>query len=404
MRPLSVSFLTIKMLFFLSFANSYEIKCESELKHAPPVEGAELAWVGVVTRHGVRTPMDSWTPKNVSGDWHCDGESAYSPRMHVAVSNGYRRRYHRILNPDNVPYLPNCENGELILRGMEQHQELGEFYRKWLVDEVKFLKPWLDKSQVSIRSSKVERCQRSAVSFMNGFYPPATPGEKLEFVTGSDYREPFSPGTSTCKDMENLWNTFVETEEFQKRMEESKKLYADIYKNISLEPDTTNWMFIGDWMSSYLCTGQDVPMVQLTEELITRGLEDIAYYSYGYFNTNRAVASSAIWRSIFRDIDAYLAQKPSASKFRLYSTHDTTIIALLVSLGYSDNRLPPFRSHFAIEIWRKQSKYYIRNVFNGNPVPIDFMDGENFVDFSKLKTKFSERGDLGYCLEEFPLK
>jgi acid phosphatase len=352
----------------------------------------------------MRTPMDNWTPADVSGTWLCDDPNAQSPRMHVSTVDGVRRRYSRVLDSKYATFRPNCENGELIIQGMDQHRELGNFYRKWLVNDTKFLNPWFDKTQVSIRASKVERCQRSAVSFMNGFYPPAKPGEKVDFVTGSDYREYLWPAPGGCKDMQDMWNDFVATDEFKARKENAMKLYADIYKNISLTPSEDNWMFIGDWISSYLCTNQEVPLVTLTDEIITQGLKDIAYYSYGYFGTHRAYAASAIWRAIFRDIDDYLGKKATSTKFRLYSAHDTTIIALLVSLGFKDEALPPFRSHFAIELWRKNGKYILRNVFNGEPVSIDFMDGKKEVEYQKLKETMASRGDLNYCLSEFPAK
>ena len=392
------------MFFLFSFAVSYKLTCESPLKHAPAVDGAELVWLGVVTRHGVRTPMDSWTPKEVSGDWYCDGADAESPRMHVAMANGHKRRYERIIQNKFAQFQPNCESGELITQGMTQHRKLGEFYRQWLVNETKFLPPWLDQTQVSVRASKVERCQRSAVGFMNGFYPPAVPGEKIQMITGSDYRESLWPAPGGCQDMQNMWDDFVASDEFKTRMNQAFKLYADIYKNISLEPSDTNWMFIGDWMSSYLCTDQKVPLVDPSDDVITQALKDIAYYSYGYFNTSRSVAASAIWRELFYDIDSYLSGSQSSTKFKLYSAHDTTIIALLVSLGFYDDALPPFRSHFDVELWRKDGKYYLRNVFNGDPVNIDFMNNQNFVGYSALKTKMSERGDLKYCVTEFPPK
>ena len=392
------------MFLLISLCRSYEITCESPLKHAPPVDDAELVWIGVVTRHGIRTPMDSWTPKNVSGDWYCDGDDAPSPRMHISTANGFTRRYERVLEKKFVPFQPNCESGELTIQGMNQHMKLGEFYRQWLVNETGFLTPYLDKSQVSIRASKIERCQRSAIGFMTGFYPPAVPGERIEMVTGSDYREYLWPAPGGCHDMQVMWDDWVATPAFQERMNKSKALYADIYKNISLKPDDTNWMFIGDWMSSYICSDQQIPLVYPTDDVITQALKDIAYYSYGYFNTSRAVAASAIWRKIFSDIDSYLGKSTSIGKFRLYSAHDTTIIALLVSLGYYDDALPPFRSHFTVELWRKDSKYYLRNVFNGEPVPIDFMNNQNLVSYTELKTTMSNRGDLNYCLAEFPVE
>jgi len=394
------------MLLFFAFSivNSYVLTCQSPTEHAPGYSNLTLISFSMVTRHGMRTPMDSYSSRELNGFWMCDDSSAQSPRMHVSNSNGTMRRYQRVQDPKYVEFPPNCDEGELILRGMEQHLELGQFYRKFLVDEIHFLPPYLDQSNIRIRASKVERCIRSAVSFLNGLYPPASPGERIQIITGTSGSEFLYPSSGGCDDLRNTWNQFVSSTEFQNRMNSSKELYAEIYQKLKLTPDLTNWMFLGDWMTSYLCTNQTLPLVDpLPDNIIQQSLKDIAYFSYGFFNTQRAVAASPIWRHIFRDIDDFLAMKPGSGKFQLYSAHDTTIIALLVSLGYVDEKLPPFRSHFAIELWRDtKSVLYIRFVFNGQPVGIDFMNNQTLVEYSVLKGKMAQRGDLNYCLKEFP--
>ncbi|EAY19970.1 Histidine acid phosphatase family protein [Trichomonas vaginalis G3] len=391
------------ILGLLSFhIKSAEITCRSELKHADPISGYKLAWLGVVTRHGIRTPMDSWTPKDVSGTWNCDNSEASAPRMHVSPYNGFRRRFQRVIDPKYAPFTPNCEAGELTVEGMEMHYELGNFYRKWLVNETQFLPPYFDKDQVSVRSSKVERCLRSAVSFLNGFYPPAKPGEHIQIITGSDYREFLYPAASGCADLQKVWDDFTATQVFKDRMARSKALYDNIYKAINLTADDTNWMFIGDWISSYMCSDQEIPIVKFTEEQTVQALKDIAYFSYGFFGTNRAVAASPIWRHIFADIDDFIAKKPSSTKFRLYSAHDTTIAALLTSLGFTDDKLPPFRSHLDLELWQKGSKYLFRVVFNGIPMGVDFMKNENANNYAAFKQALAKRGDLKWCLQEYP--
>lgn len=398
----TISNVTFQMFFVLfSLVNSYSITCRSPLKHADPIKGHKLAWLGVVTRHGMRTPMEAWTPREVSGTWICDDNDAFAPRMHVSPYNGFNRRYQRAIEPKYAPFQPNCEAGELTIDGMEMHHELGQFYRNWLVNETKFLPPYFSKDMVSIRASKVERCIRSAVSFLDGFYPPAKPGERIQLVTGTDYREFLYPVASGCADLQKVWDEFVATEAFQKRMKSSKALYENIYKKLNITADETNWMFIGDWISSYFCSEQDVPIVKLSDEQITQALKDIAYFSYGFFGQGRAVAASPIWRNIFADIDDFISKK-SSSKFRLYSAHDTTIAALLTSLGFTDDKLPPFRSHLDLELWQKGSQYVFRVVFNGEPIAVDFMDNKTENNFIKLKQKMSSRGDLKYCMEEYP--
>ena len=392
------------MYFFLTFIKSYELTCQSPLKHATPIPNSKLLFFGLVTRHGMRTPMDSYSPPETTGFWRCDGSSAQAPRMHVSNHNGIYRRYARVQDPKYTMFKPNCDEGELILEGMEQHFELGSFYRKFLIEEMKFLPPYLDKDLLSVRASKVERCIRSAVSFLNGLYPPAVPGERIPIITGTNSNEFLYPSSNGCSDLQKTWDKFIATDEFINRMNSSITLYSEIYEKLKLKPDITNWMFLGDWMISYLCTNQSIPIIpNLSDNIIQQSIKDIAYFSYGFFKTDRAVAGSPIWRRIFKDIDDYLSGKSNIGKFKFYSAHDTTIIALLVSLGYYDIKLPSFRSHFGIEIWEDlNSKILIRLVFNGEPVPIDFMNNETIINYGTLKTIMAQRGDLNYCKKEFP--
>lgn len=386
----------------LHAAKSYELLCQSPEKHAELVKDGELISIAVVTRHGMRTPQDSYASKEFSGTWHCDRDDAQAPRSHVTNHKGIHRRFNRIIESTYAQFSPNCEAGELIIEGMEQHNNLGKFYRKWLVDDMKFLPPYFDKDLVTLRVSKVERCLRSAVSFMNGFYPPLAPGEVVTMTTGSDYREFLYPSPDGCKEMTEMWNNFISLPSYKERKAKSMALYKPIFEQLGIKEDETNWMFLGDWMISYLCTNQSLPLINPSDEIITQAIKDIAYYSYGYFNTSRGVAASMIWRHLFKDMDDFIGKKPGLGKFRLYSAHDTTIAALLVSLGFYDEKLPPFRSHLAIELWRVKGSLKLRVVFNGEPVGIDFMDGQSLVDYIALKTKMASRGDLGYCLAEYP--
>lgn len=379
---------------------SFEYVCESPLKTPPPVEGATLISASLLFRHGMRTTFDRYE-YNGSETWLCDRPGAEAPRMRVGRTGGFKRRYHKVIPPHLALFPPNCDSAELLVEGMQQHKELGAMYHDYFIERG-MLPEYFDPTFVTVRTSKIERCIQSAMSFINGFYPPATPGELINIKEVADGTEILSPEPHTCKETQEMYTEWLNSNKFKERRAKSEALYREAFKAMHIEESQLEWMFFGDWLISYTCKGFEIPSV-VTQEMFDQAVKDIGYYSWGYFGTRPKVGSSAMWRLFLKDMDRFLAGDPGVGKLRLYSGHDTSIIALIAGLGMTGETVPPFRSHFLMETWLDaKGKLLLRLVLNGEPLAIPFMENQVVVDYAAFKGKLSELGFLSHCLDAFP--
>lgn len=400
------------LCLFSTFALSYTMLCESPLKHAPPVPDAKLVQFALFLRHGIRAPISThnYISRSEVGTWICDSDDSEAPRNHFSIfpnlnqesDSKISRRYFNQLDTNLVEYPPNCQAGDLLVEGMRQHYELGQFYQQYLIHELRFLPRLIHPEFMDLRSSYVERTFRSGESFMAGFYPPVTPNEFITFTTGSDSLDYLTPDGSFCSDLQKDINTFDNSEKLAKRIEESRLLFQEVYKALNITYDKSNWKLLGDLLGLSYCTNQKFPKAienLVTDEIFNRTHEDSAFYYYNLYSVRKGVSSAPIFRDLFNKLD----EKNSKKRFFLFSAHDTTLISILATLGYVDDRMPIFRSHLAFEIWEKpegSGKKFVRVVMNGEEVNIgDENKRITLMEYKAFKEKLAKIGINNYCRE-----
>jgi acid phosphatase len=382
------------LLFFLPSAFSYDFNCTAPLSHASPPPGGSLLSFALFLRDGLGTPASLWLPKNASGYWICDSDTAPAPRVHLANYSGALRRYATPYDPALVDYPPTCGVSDLTVQGMRSQTELGSFYRDFLVNEMKFLPSDISPSILNLRSSYPDNAFRSAESFLNSFYPPAHPGEFLEITTGSAYADPlYIDYDGICGDITAAWKSFTGSALFEERKEQAKTVYKALFEKLNKTIDDTNWMKVGDWATSAFCGGQPLPG-EVTDEVFAQAIADLALFSWGPLNQTRGVGASAILRQLFSAFDESLAGR-SPEKFFLFSGHEATLVALLSTIGVRRQSVSPFMSHLAVEVWAVGGVQKVRFVLNGDPVGIDLFGGESLVEYKQLKDALDPY--LHYC-------
>ena len=139
----------------------------------------------------------------------------------------------------------------------------------------------------------------------------------------------------------------------------------------------------------------------MTQEVVDKCNEFNGFMQFKQYNDTRygpGIASSYIMRNSFYAVDDSIAGG-NGKKFTLLSSHDTTISAILVLLGNVHKYMPPYASYLAMEILKdKEQTYYVRYVFNGEPVTIKHFN-KTIVRYDDFRHYISPLID--YC-HDFP--
>ena len=371
-------------MLFRSFSSglSFLESCIAPTEMPPPLPlGYQLVQVQLITRHGSRSPLKSLlSDASMHGTWHCDSDDAISGR--ISVSNLRNpRRFRHLIDKRQAPYQPNCNLGELTIEGMVQHKNLGKAYRKYLVDDAKFLSSdYINPEELLIRATSYDRTYRSALSFLNGLYPPARMDELIDIVVG-DTVDVLRPHKKYCDEIRQLEDEYLQSDKFKAYLEESQKLYGELGKYLGVNiVDKSTMDTVCDWVNTLSCfEGEIGPNV--TQEMIDKCKimgGKIIYDVYFQSEENRTIAFSYGMREVLRLIDENIAGV-NRKKFVLHSAHDSTVVAALVALGQKVDVIPPYASHLAIEILTKNQRYYIRFTFNGKPIKIPMMNSNDTI-------------------------
>lgn len=362
-----------------------------------------LKHVQIVTRHGARSPLDPYLPREQRGAWRCDATNAQSGHIE-AIPLSKPRRVRTILDNRFAEYPPNCRLGDLIVEGMQQHLALGKEMRKYLVDNMSFLPKELDPTLMYVRCTAYDRTYRSALSFLAGLYDPDSPYEILDIVTGSPSLDALRPKKDFCSDFAKIYDEYYTSDEFVKYFTETRDAIAPVLEYLNLSKESVDFKKldkISDWVTTMFCNDKMMPET-ITPEIITKCREYQGHMLFGFFghsNATRGIPFSYGFREMKRILDDFLGGSTTA-KFALLSAHDSTVAALLSALGYSDKFIPPLASHVIMEVYLHEptQEYYVRFVFNGKPLPLLLMENRVLVPLHDF-LKMIEPLTLPYCKE-----
>lgn len=385
-----------------SFSKSQRLPydvCVAPRKHAEPVPNGKLIQSQVMIRHGKRAPGKAFGDIKKTGEWICDDNSSYSPRLNPAPVQ-HSKLYHIVYEPGVLPYQPQCRKEDLLSDGMNDLYELGKFYKSYYVDEMKLLGeafwPW----NVLFRGSEKDRTLRSGVSFMNGMFEPKSPNEVIEYITDNDAAGLVHPSVDWCPELDEASNLYFNSQEWQDIFNSFSNKYKTILESHGIKWNFKNVKKFTAYTLIVDCTNH-TNEAWITDEMLLDFARFMSQYNRGpvYYKGNfYGYAGSPMFREFFRVADEKIAMQ-NDYKFVLYSSHDAALLAILSLLGdYEGQYNPPFGSHVAFEMWDVNGKIMCRFVFNGNPIKLDLFNGETLVSYSNLKMKFASNGYLSHCI------
>ena len=339
----------------------------------------------VFLRHGERTPVDRWMPRNDSREiWICDDDNSISPQMQsYSRHNSPHRRYRSILDSKLAPFPKNCDKGQLTVEGMNQLYDLGKFFKQELVDKRNFLPSYFDPQFVELRSSYSDRAIRSLISYVHGMFPGDDPEEIITIKTGvKSGREPLNPDPYSCQDLQDAYAEFIESDQFKEYRDRAKEVQKDLYDFIGMDFDGLNWQWLGDWLYSYYCSDKiDMVPSVVTDYMFEVAMNDTAFYSNGFFDKYRDIPAGPIWRYLLESIDERISGE-THKRFTVFSGHDTTIAAITAFFGHANLKgIAPYRSHLSVELYDAPDPI-IRFSLNGEIITVD---GNETITLSKLR-------------------
>jgi acid phosphatase len=282
------------------------------------------------------------------------------------------RRYHTIYDEDLLVYPPSCKKADLTIDGQNQHENLGTFYRQYLIDEERILPDNLDPDFIQFRASEPERTVRSAESFIHGLYPPDHPDEIITIQTGTDLLELLHPRSGHCKDLTDVYNQWITSEEFLAKQNASAPHLRKLIEDSGFEWNEYQWLYVGDWLYTIGCCGNEIPSF-ITQEQLDVAMDAVEFFTLKFFTMKRGVAGASIMREVLMQIERAVTGTTN-TKFVLMSAHDVSIVSALDVLGIHLQHIPPFASHLAFEVWKINEVFNIRVVLNGEvmlgPIPL----------------------------------
>ncbi|KAK0623606.1 putative acid phosphatase [Immersiella caudata] len=360
---------------------------EDELQQLYP-HGLQLHLVQILMRHGERTP--------VSARFQNTGLQAFWPycssvrQMKTAVMSHtgdystleWKRRLETFGERDQpvVAAGPGgqvddvCDMGALTDIGRQSTYKLGERLRVLYVDRLKFLPTHLRSVEsLYLRTTPVPRALESMQQAFTALYPPSTrePDETGRLLapvilTRAYSDETLFPNDGNCRRFAQLsrafaqraadrWNTTEDMEYLNNLLgkwmpEDRPRIGVDSRPRLSGIMDTVN------------ATAAHGPEIKLPSEFYDARAKEIMekigveewFAGYKESREYRTIGIGGLLGDIVERMVGSAENPANKVKFGLSGCHDTTLAAVLASLGaYETNAWPPFTSHIAVEMFRK---------------------------------------------------
>ncbi|KAJ5361583.1 Histidine phosphatase superfamily clade-2 [Penicillium brevicompactum] len=379
---------------------------QDELAHLYP-QGLQLQLVQVFLRHGERTPVSSRFTNPISlekdtdpsQDWPYCGVARRMVQMassskDLSAWNGFqwRRKMESFGANDKATIARGsggeaeamCLHGELTDKGRETTYALGQRLRHLYVDQLGFMPEIKSHSEdMYLRATPIPRALESLQEAFWGMYPASA--RTLDFpppviVARQVNEETLFPNEGNCKRFRQLARLFADrtavrwndSEQmaylnslWSKYMpEESPKVAVDAHPRLSGIMDTIN------------ATDAHGPGTKLPAEFYDKKgravLDRISveewFSGYGESSEYRKLGIGALmgdvvdrmvstaveggWRSETSASGSGNAETGKAIKFAMSGCHDTTLAAMLSSVGgFQDESWPPFTSSVAVELF-----------------------------------------------------
>eukprot|EP00111_Clytia_hemisphaerica_P016516 TCONS_00048968-protein len=276
--------------------------------------------------------------------------------------------------------------GRLTQKGMKMEYDLGKFLKARYVD-TKFVSQHYLHTQVTIRSSGVDRCLQSAEAQLAALYPPSDwqiwgddelgklwQPIPIQTVPGDEDPVLRPENTKNCPGYDDLMEEMQKDEAYQERInsDETKDLlkYMSLHSGWNLTVD--NMWIIYDAVKSEVAEELKQP------QWIVDRLDEISSLSWYLFRfkyqpqkdtadlLGRLTGGTLLgimndnmklWTSGTED------EKKDLHKLNIFSAHDSTLLCLSAALQTDIVDEIPFSASILVELFNSSGSYYVKMTY-----------------------------------------
>ncbi|KAK8036026.1 acid phosphatase [Apiospora marii] len=376
---------------------------QDELKALFP-PGLDLQLVQILLRHGERSPVSArFQNAGLPAFWpYCSAvtqlkaavldRSANTTTPHQFTTLEWKRRL-EAFGPHDEPVIARgpggeldaiCDMGMLTDTGRITTYDLGARLRYLYVDQLRYLPPALaDADSFYLRATPIPRALESLKQTFTGLYPPHTriltraPADETLFPNDSNCRRFAALSRAFAQRAADRWNETPDMAYLNKLYgawmpEDSPRVAVDGKPRLSGIMDTVNSTLAHGPETRLPSKFYDKKGLAIVEKI---GVEEW-FAGYKESREYRALGIGGLMGDVVsrmvgsaerstadgeyesaHDLSAASIKRGTAAtpiRFGLSGCHDTTLAAVLASLGaFEGDKWPPYTSHIAIEMFHK---------------------------------------------------
>lgn len=386
-------------LFTVNSLSARDEKCEAPLTFADIIPNATLLQAQFLLRHGERTPGGNHFKDFNTGEWHCDESDSIAPRLHPAPA-WHPRNYYEHFDQRVTPYPPSCRPEDLTTYGMQQHFELGKSLRDHYSKLKDFMPENANPETLYARATELDRTVKSAVSFLQGMFPPTSPNEVVPLITDTPEAGILHPDDQWCKELQGLEDDFFNEPHMVEYYNNFSNKYKSVFDDHGMKFNIKQAKKYSSFITVASCSGHNLPD-WVTDEMKDDCQKYLSYYNYNKNNMDkyRGVGAAPLFREMFRIADQRVSMQ-NKYKLVLLSSHDGALLAVLSTFKFTEVYGPAVRSHLIFELWDIDGVVWGRFVFNGKPIILDFIkcnENTGLFLYSNLKIQMNSLGYLNHC-------
>ncbi|KAK9235586.1 histidine phosphatase superfamily [Lipomyces kononenkoae] len=383
-----------------------------------------LKQVQILFRHGERTPVhrsiQQWDKWGFPIFWPlCDSSRSsrvglINPKIKQVTTFEYEREIETLTEEDPSPLFANggrkgvCTEGQLTDKGRLSGHYLGEQLRELYVDKLAFLpRNFTKPSDIYLRSTGIVRSRETLLEVFNGLYPLNSHSATPRILERFPFEENLHPNVP-CRRLSELGKQFrvAAAKKWNPKLEDASHVLKDILSSpeakITVDSSgDTAWAII-DTYSSALAHNVKAPPGFANRQVVNTVARAALETAFAGFEKNAEMKQLGMGRFFAEVLQRMTVGDPVGSEsaaeisqmlgrketkvhrkvpmLALYGAHDSSIGAILSSLGVFDYRWINFTSHITFELFEENAKSstwslggpgkFVRIKYNGRPVAI----------------------------------